>query len=189
MILPIYIYPEPTLREPADDVKGDSPEIQALIDDLIETMHGAAGIGLAAPQVGRSVRIFVIDLSAMADDLAEEGETVPTEPMVFINPELIDESDSVAEFEEGCLSIPEIRDVVERPERIRIRYFDRDFKEQELPAEGLLARVLQHEYDHLEGILFVDLLSAFRRRMLRRRLRDMAKGEFEAEYPVIQHRH
>lgn len=186
MILPIYIYPEPGLREPAEDVSEDSPEIQRLIDDMVETMHGAAGIGLAAPQVGRSLRLFVIDLSGMADDLEESGEIVPREPMAFINPEIVEESDTVVEYEEGCLSIPDIRDVVERPERIRMRYMDRQFQSQEIEASGMLARVLQHEYDHLEGILFVDLLSAFRRRMLRRRLRDMSRGEFEAEYPVVQ---
>ena len=189
MILPIYIYPEPALREPADDVAEDSTELQALIDNMIETMHGAAGIGLAAPQVGRSIRLFVVDLSAMATDLAEQGEVVPGEPLVFINPEIVDESDDVVEYEEGCLSIPDIRDVVERPERVRMRYLDRQFEEQEVEVEGLLARVIQHEYDHLEGILFIDLLSPFRRRMLRRRLRDMSRGEFEAEYPIVQNRH
>lgn len=187
MILPIYIYPEPALREAADDVAENSADVQELVDNMIETMHGAAGIGLAAPQVGRSARIFVIDLSSMAEELAEDGEVVPRQPMVFINPEVVEESDSVVEYEEGCLSIPDIREIVERPDRIRMRYLDRDFQEQEIQATGLLARVLEHEYDHLEGILFVDLLSAFRRRMLRRRLREMAKGEFEAEYPVVQH--
>lgn len=187
MILPIYVYPEPALREPADDVAEDSPELQELIDNMIETMHGAAGIGLAAPQVGRSVRIFVIDLSGMAEDLAEIGDEVPTGPMTFINPEIVDESEDVVEYEEGCLSIPDLREAVERPARIRIRYLDRHFSPQDLEASGMFARVLQHEYDHLEGILFVDLLSAFKRRMLRRRLREMAKGVFEAEYPVVQH--
>ena len=188
MILPIYIYPEPSLREPAEEVGENTPEVQDLIDSMIETMHGAAGIGLAAPQVGRSVRLFVVDLSTMAADLAEDGEVIPPQPMVFVNPEIVEEADTIVEFEEGCLSIPEIREVVERPDRIRLRYLDRSFKEQEIEAVGMLARVLQHEYDHLEGILFVDLLSAFRRRMLRRRLREMAKGEFEADYPVVQNR-
>lgn len=186
MILPIYIYPEQTLREPAEDVAENSEEVQKLIDDMVDTMHGAAGIGLAAPQVNRPKRIFVIDLSGMADDLADEGEDVPREPIAFINPEIIEESDTVVEYEEGCLSIPDIRELVQRPETIRLRYLDREFKPQEITASGMFARVLQHEYDHLEGILFVDLLSAFKRRMLRRRLREMSKGQFEAEYPVVQ---
>src|SRR5690606_13705949 len=119
MILPIHVYPEPALREPADDVPGDSAEVQELIDSLSDTMHGAAGIGLAAPQVGQSLRIFVTDLSAMAEDLAEAGEIVPTEPMVFINPEIVEESEEMVEYEEGCLSIPDIGEVVDRPARIR----------------------------------------------------------------------
>lgn len=188
MILPIYIYPESVLRKPADDVEEDSDDIRELVGNMIETMHGASGIGLAAPQVGRSERVFVVDLTPLAEDLEEGGEVVPREPLVFINPEIIEESVDVCEYEEGCLSIPELREVVERPERIRVRYKDRNFEDREEDVRGLLARVLQHEYDHLEGILFVDLISPFRRRMLRRRLREMARGEFEADYPVVQNR-
>ncbi len=185
MILPIYIYGMPILRTQTEDVAENSEELQTLIDDMIETMHNASGIGLAAPQVGRTERLFVVDLSPLAEELAEEGQTLPPQPMAFINPEIIDESETESEFEEGCLSIPDIREDVWRPERIRIRFLDRDFRPQELRIGGMLARVIQHEYDHLEGILFVDHITPFRRRLLRRRLRDMARGLVEAEYPIV----
>lgn len=189
MIRPIHIYPDPVLRDPTDDVEQDMPGLQQLIDDLIETMHNAAGIGLAAPQVGESLRVFVVDLSPMAEDLEEaERSSLPPQPMVFINPEIVDESENLCAFEEGCLSIPDIREDVERSDSIQVRYLDRDFQQAELTVFGLLARVVQHEYDHLEGILFVDRISAFKRRLLRRRLRELAKGEVAAEYPVLQSR-
>ena len=181
MILPIHVYGDSVLREPTEDVEANSAALQQLIDDMIETMHGAAGIGLAAPQVGRPERLFVIDLSPMAD---EAEEPLPPQPMVFINPEIVWESEQVCDFEEGCLSIPDLREAVVRPERIRLRYRDRDFQPQEQEVEGLLARVIQHEYDHLEGVLFIDRIGALRRRLLRRRLREMARGQVEADYPL-----
>jgi len=189
MILPIHTYGSPSLRERALPVETDSPELQGLIDDMIETMHGAAGIGLAAPQVGRSERVFVVDLSAMAADFEEELGAIPSYargPIVFINPE-IDASDAseLVAFEEGCLSIPDIRENVSRPNHIHVRFLNRDFEPGEMEADGMLARVLQHEYDHLEGRLFVDLISPLRRRLLQRRLRAMSRGEAEAEYPLV----
>jgi peptide deformylase len=185
MVRPIYAYGEPCLRKEAEEVGENSASLQELIDDLIETMRGATGIGLAAPQVGRTERLFVIDLSPMADEAERDGELIPPQPMVFINPELVEESEEECEFEEGCLSIPDIRELVVRSERVRVRFLDRDFRPREMDASGLLARVIQHEYDHLEGILFIDRISPFRRRLLRRRLRDMARGEVEADYPLV----
>jgi peptide deformylase len=185
MVLPIYVYGEAILRQQTETVKENAEALQQLIDDLLETMHVAAGIGLAAPQVGRTERLFVVDLSKLADEAMQKGQTLPPQPMVFINPEVVWESDEEVEFEEGCLSIPDIREIVIRPERIRLRYLDRTFTPQEIEVGDLLARVIQHEYDHLEGILFVDHISAFRRRLLRRRLRDMARGEVEADYPLF----
>ena len=185
MILPIHIYGDPVLRAETEDVEADSEELQQLIDDMIETMRGAAGIGLAAPQVGRTERLFVVDLTPMIDELDDdELAALPPQPMVFINPEIVWESEAECEFEEGCLSIPEIREVVVRPERIALRYLDRRFEEQEVEVGSLLARVVQHEYDHLDGILFTDLISAFRRGLLKRRLREMARGDVEADYPL-----
>lgn len=185
MILPIRVFGDPALRQSTEPVEHDSEELQTLIDDMIETMRGASGIGLAAPQVGRSERLFVIDLAPMAEELKEEGETVPLQPMVFINPEIIGETDEECRMEEGCLSIPDVREMVDRPEAVRLRYLDRDFEEREVEAEGFLARVLQHEYDHLEGVLFTDYLSAFRKRLLKRQLQNMKEGEVEADYPLI----
>jgi peptide deformylase len=185
MILPIRVYGDPVLRERTQPVTQNTPELQQLVDDMIETMHGATGVGLAAPQIGRNERVFVADLSNMADQEREEGRELPPQPMVFINPEILDESPEDCEYEEGCLSIPDLREPVFRPETVVVRYLDRDFNVQELHAEGMLARVIQHEYDHLEGILFLDRISVFRRRLLKRRLREIASGMVEADYPLF----
>lgn len=185
MILPIHVYGDPVLRVQTQEVEADSEGLQQLIEDLYETMRGAAGIGLAAPQVGRTERLFLVDLSPLLADMDEaERLALPPQPMVFINPEILWESEEVTEFEEGCLSIPEIREDVVRPDRICISYRDRHFDEHELEVGSLLARVIQHEYDHLDGILFTDLISAFRRSLLKRRLREMARGNIEADYPL-----
>ncbi|MEM1117210.1 MAG: peptide deformylase [Bacteroidota bacterium] len=189
MVLPIYAYGQPVLRERAADIESDSPELQALIDDMIETMHAASGIGLAAPQVGHSLRLFVADLSPYAEDLAEDNDgAVPDYargPLVLINPELhLDEESDEVDVEEGCLSIPELRETVWRPDRLTVRFLDRHFVPQEMDAEGQLARVIQHEHDHLDGVLYLDHLSPLRRRLLQRRLRAIAKGDIEADYPM-----
>ena len=181
MILPIHVYGSPVLIEETVHVEEDSPELQRLIDDMIETMHGASGIGLAAPQVGRSERLFVIDLSPLAD----EDEELPKEPMVFLNPEIFESDGKEEEYEEGCLSLPDLREYVKRPGEVHLRYLDREFNEHSLHAKGMLARVIQHEYDHLDGILFIDLLSPFKRRLMKRRLKDMANGKVKADYPLF----
>lgn len=195
MVLPIYTYGQPVLRQRAEPVDPAAPDFDAdafrqLLDDMVETMHEANGIGLAAPQVGRSLRVFVIDLAPYAEDIAEEngGEVPPwaTGPLALVNPEIapIDDADDEA-FEEGCLSIPDLREDVVRPEAVRLRFLDgTTFEPVELEAGGMLARVVQHELDHLDGVLFVDHLSTLRKRMVRRRLRRMAEGDVEAEYPI-----
>lgn len=188
MILPIYTFGHPILRETTVEVKEDSPSLQALIDDMIETMHGANGVGLAAPQVGRTERLFTVDLSGLAEEIEEERGALPEwaqGPMVFINPDVVpDDAGPASRLEEGCLSIPDVREDVVRPERIRVRYLDRHFEEQEMEADDMLGRVIQHEFDHLRGVLFLDYLSPLRKRLLRRRLREMAAGEVEADYPL-----
>ncbi|MEM1041906.1 MAG: peptide deformylase [Bacteroidota bacterium] len=188
MILPIYPYGSPVLRTETTPVEADSPALQRLLDDMVETMHGASGIGLAAPQVGRTERLFVIDLSAMAEDIEEELGEVPAwaqGPVAFINPEIEEgDEDDLCDFEEGCLSIPDIRENVVRPDRIHVRFLDRSFEPQETEASGVLARVVQHEFDHLNGVLFLDHISPLRRRLLKRRLREMAQGRVEADYPL-----
>jgi len=185
MILPIYVYGEPVLREDTVSVEENSEGLQQLIDNMIETMYGAEGVGLAAPQVGRRERLFVVDVSPFFQDMTpEEVAALPPQPMVCINPEIVWESEDTTNVEEGCLSIPDVREVVTRPEAIRMTYQDRDLELQEVEVGSFLARVLQHEFDHLEGVLFVDYLSAFRRRLLKRRLRDIARGQVDADYPL-----
>ena len=177
MILPIRLYGDPILRARTKEVASDSEELQELVGNMVETVRAASGIGLAAPQVGRSERLFVVDLSAVDDDWDRE-------PMVFINPVLLWESEEEEEFEEGCLSIPDLRELVFRPERVCIAYLDRTFTRCEREMDNLLARVIQHEYDHLDGTLFIDHISPFRRSLLRRRLREIARGAVEAQYAV-----
>ena len=189
MILPIYAYGQPVLRARAAEIEADSPELQTLIDDMIETMPAAHGIGLAAPQIGQSLRLFVADLSPYAEDLADENDGEVPEwaqaPLVFINPvlDLDDQSDEV-DVEEGCLSIPDLRETVWRPDRLVVRYLDRAFQEHTMPAVGQLSRVIQHEADHLDGVLYFDHLSPLRRRLLKRRLKAIAQGDAEADYPL-----
>ncbi len=182
MILPIRIYGDPVLRVDTQEMTSNSEELQELIDDMIETMRGAEGVGLAAPQVGRTERVFVADITPMLEE--GQQEAYPEQPMVFINPEIHWESEEECEFEEGCLSIPDIREHVVRPERVRVRYLDRDFNEREIEVGEVLARVIQHEIDHLNGVLFIDHISPLRRRLLRRKLRDITKGDVEADYAL-----
>jgi peptide deformylase len=184
MILPIYLFGTPVLRQPTQDVAGDSEAVQKLVDDMLETMHEASGIGLAAPQVGRNERIFVVDIGPVAAEYESGDEDLPEQPMVFINARIEDESEQVGSYEEGCLSIPDVHEEVVRPRAIRIRYLDRDFEEREAEFEGMLARVIQHEYDHVDGVLFVDHLTAFKRRLLRRRLKDISEGSVDVDYPT-----
>ena len=185
MVLPIYLLGTDILREQTTPVESDSTELQQLIDDMVETMHAAKGIGLAAPQIGRSERLFIVDVSPMEEDFVEAGLEMPEQPMVFLNAEIVQESQQETEFEEGCLSIPDIHEVVERPEALTIRYLDRTFTEREEQYDGMLARVIQHEYDHVDGVLFIDHLTSFKRRLLKRRLEDIREGKTDASYPVL----
>ena len=170
--LKILEFPDPRLRKKASPVNAVDDELRRLIDDLFETMYAAPGIGLAATQVDVHKRLLVADVSTEKDD-----------PQVLINPGIL-EKDGVVQTEEGCLSVPGYFEEVERAEHIRVRYLDRDGNEVEREMEGLLAVCVQHEIDHLDGILFVDHISAFRRQLLKRRLRDMARGNVEADYPL-----
>lgn len=184
-ILPIHLIGQPVLRRKTERIESITPEVRQLIQDMIMTMGNAEGIGLAAPQVGHPIRLFVVDISPLIEDLIpEEHETLPEQPMVFINPEIIWESDDEDEFEEGCLSIPEIKEYVKRPASIEITYQDQSFSQQTITVDSLLARVIQHEYDHIEGTLFIDHISAFRRSLLKRRLSEIARNNVEANYPV-----
>ena len=180
MILPIHVYGSPFLTERTDEVNEDSPELQELIDNMIETMHGASGIGLAAPQVGRKERLFVVDLTPLTD----EEPDLPEGPQVFINPVIQEEGEEEEEYEEGCLSLPDLREYVYRPTSISLSYKDRTFNEQKLKASGMLARVIQHEFDHLDGILFIDYVNSFKRVLMKRKLKDIKQGKVSADYPI-----
>ena len=187
MVLPIRVYGDPVLRARTHAVSGPSEALESLLTDMLDTMRAANGIGLAAPQVGRKERIFLVDLSPMEKQTEEECVQYPLEPVVIINPEILWESSQELDFEEGCLSIPDVREIVTRPERIRIAYQDRQLIHRTVEVGGLLARVMQHEYDHLQGVLFIDHLSAFRRTLLKRRLREMARGDVTADYAIAVH--
>ena len=178
MLLPIYTYNHPVLKKKTEQISEMTDEIQKMIDDMFETMHNASGIGLAANQVGKGLAMTVIDIS----DPDEVEKTPP--PMVLINPVIEAFSEEEEEFEEGCLSLPEYRDVVIRPEAIQVRYLDRDMKEHVQEVHGLLARVMQHEIDHLNGIYFFERLSAIRRTLGSSKLKRIAKGQIETEYPL-----
>ncbi len=187
MILPIYSFGHPILRDQTEPVTADSDALQELIENMIETMHEAPGVGLAAPQVGRTERLFVADLSRQEpedqDSVKDEEETEG--PVVFINPEIVSFGDAYVEYEEGCLSIPDLYERIVRPEVIQVRFLDRTLEPQEWDVDGMWARVIQHELDHLDGVLFIDHLRPMRRRLLRRRLREMARGIVEAPYPLV----
>lgn len=180
-ILPVVTYNDAILRRKTDPVAPGEAGLQTFIDDMFETMYNSHGIGLAAPQVGRSVALFVIDPDPMID---------PPEPkvgkMVFINPKIVRTAGDSIEIEEGCLSIPDIRENVVRPDIIEITFLDRDLKPQRLEASGWLSRVIQHEYDHLEGKLFIDYLGSFKRRLLKSRLDAINAGHVDTEYPLVQ---
>jgi peptide deformylase len=176
-VLPIYIYDQAVLRKKAKPVWTADDEVIRLASDMMETMRLASGIGLAANQVGSLHRIIVVDVSGLE-------ETRDTKPLVMINPEVLQESGTLV-MEEGCLSIPEIRDEVERSETIRVRYRDLGLQVQELEADGLLGRVILHEIDHLNGVLFIDHLGAVKRKLLRGRLNRIRRGEVEVNYPVV----
>lgn len=180
-ILPVVTYDDPVLRKTAEPVPEKYPGLDQLIEDMFETMYEANGVGLAAPQVGHSLRLFVVD----ADVITEEEDGVSHGPGVFINPEIKPLSDDRVEAEEGCLSLPDVREPVSRPDKIQISYLDRDFKFRTENVEGWYARVLQHENDHLKGILFIDYLGSFRKRLLKKKLDNIRMGLVEASYPLV----
>lgn len=185
MIHPIHLLGAASLRNPTIPVEHDSPAVQELIADMLETMYGARGIGLAAPQIGRSERIFIVDVSSMKADIEESGLIMPDQPMIFINPMMVSKFGKEDDFEEGCLSIPDIQEIVVRMDKIKLTYLDSHFNLHTENFAGILARVIQHEYDHVEGVLFLDHISAFKRRLLKRKLNDIKAGITEAEYPVF----
>src|SRR5688572_11797089 len=178
MIYPIVMYGDPVLRQKAKDIEKGT-DLKQLIEDMFETMHAASGIGLAAPQIGKGIRLFVVDGSVLEDEPGMENFK-----KAFINPQMLEELGTPWEFEEGCLSIPNIREKVSRKEKLRIKYVDENWVEHEEEYDGMKARIIQHEYDHIEGKLFVDYLPALKKRLLKGKLADISKGKVDTEYRI-----
>ena len=187
MILPIVAYGEPVLRKVAKDISKDYPKLKELITNMWDTMYNAHGVGLAAPQIGLPIRLFLVDTSPFADDeelSLEDQEALNGFKKVFINAKIEEETGEEWDFNEGCLSIPDIREDVKRKPEITINYLDEDFKSHSETYGGLLARVIQHEYDHIEGILFTDKLSSLKKRLLKSRLDKISKGKINVDYKM-----
>ena len=180
MVLPIIAYGDPVLRKKAVAIDKDYPNLDKLIDDMFETMEKSKGVGIAAPQVNKSIRLFVIDSTKMYDD--EEKDKGTRE--VFINAEMIKELGEEWKYEEGCLSIPNIREDVFRKPKITIRYYDREFKKHEKEFDDMNARVIQHEYDHIEGKLFIDHIKPLKRSLLKGKLEKISKGDVDVNYKM-----
>ncbi len=178
MILPIYLYGQPVLRKVAHDIDKNYPNLNSLIQNMFETMYNANGIGLAAPQIGLDIRLFVIDL----EPLAEDDPQYHNFKKVFINAQILEETGEVVSLQEGCLSIPGINENVSREENIRIKYFDENFVEHDEVYTDFFARCIQHEYDHIEGKLFIDKISGIRKQLIKSKLNNMIKGNINCSY-------
>ncbi len=181
MIYPIVVYGHPILRKIAEDVDQDYPGLDQIIKDMFETMYYAEGVGLAAPQIGKSIRIFVID----GKPLADEEPSLEDFKKTFINAHIEEKTGDFMLMSEGCLSIPNIREEVNRESHIRITYYDENWVFHDEVYDGYKARIIQHEYDHLDGIMFTDKVSPLRRRLLKGKLNSISKGKFEADYKTI----
>ena len=181
MKLAVYAYGHPILRKETEEIEADYPGLEKLIDDMFETMYHTSGMGLAAPQIGKAIRLFMVDTEQLDKDDREETATEYIKE-VFINPIILDESGKKWEYEEGCLSIPDVN--VGRYPKIRIEYYDRNFGLKEKIFDGITARVIQHEYDHLEGVLFTDLLKPLKKRFVKKRLEKIRKGQIDPRYKM-----
>lgn len=185
MILPIVAYGHPVLRKVADDIDKDFPNLTELIENMRETMVNASGIGLAAPQIDQAIRLFIVDASPFGDDEdLEENErtTLANFNKVFINAKILKEEGEEWAFSEGCLSIPDIREDVFRKEQVTIEYLDENFEKHVDVLNGIAARIVQHEYDHIEGILFPDRISTLKKRLIKKKLENISKGKVNADY-------
>ena len=180
MILPIYLYGQPVLRKIAEDIEPDYANLKQLINNMFDTMYNAEGVGLAAPQVGLSIRLFVMDLSVL-EDLPPDVEK---RKRVFINAHIVERDGEETIKEEGCLSLPGIHENVSRKERIRIQYMDENLVAHDEIIEGYLARVIQHEYDHIDGVMFVDHIAGIRKQLIKSKLNALMKGKANCAYPV-----
>ncbi|MFI5149734.1 MAG: peptide deformylase [Bacteroidia bacterium] len=189
MILPIVAYGDPVLKKMGEEIDRDYPGLQELIGNMFETMYNAKGVGLAAPQVGKAIRLFVVDAIPFADDEDEEMDEKEIEFLrkfkkVFINARILNEDGEDWKFNEGCLSIPKIREDVMRPPHIELAYLDEDFKEHVETFTGMAARIIQHEYDHIDGMLFTDRISPLRKRLIKGKLTDISNGKVKTDYKM-----
>ncbi len=186
MILPVRAFGDPVLRKKAHDIPKDYPELQTLVDNMFETMYSANGIGLAAPQVGLDIRLFVVDVTPLAEDedYTDIAEELKDFRKVFINAKILEESGEEWKFNEGCLSIPEVREDVKRKETVKIEYFDEKFVKHTDTFSDIRARVIQHEYDHIEGILFTDHLSSLKKKLVKGKLAKISQGDVNVSYKM-----
>lgn len=185
MILPIVAYGDPVLRKVGVDISEDYPNLEKLIEDMKETMYNASGVGLAAPQIGRAIRLFVIDATPFAEDeelSQEERDYLSNFKKVFINAKILKEEGDEWPFSEGCLSIPKINEDVFRQESVTIEYLDENFEKHTEVIDGLAARIIQHEYDHIEGILFTDKISSLKKRLIKKKLENISNGKVQPDY-------
>ena len=185
MILPIIAYGNPILRKKCENISRNYNKLNDLISNMWDTMYASSGVGLAAPQIGLSIRIFIVDASPFSEDEKldkDERLKLSTFKKVFINPELIITTNKLNTFNEGCLSIPDVREDVIRENEIIIKYYDENFNKHELELNGLRARVVQHEFDHIEGVLFTDKLSTFKKKLIKSKLNNISKGNIKPDY-------
>jgi peptide deformylase len=178
MILPMYIFGQPVLRKETEEITTDYPNLQELIKNMYETMLNADGVGLAAPQVGLSIRLFVVGLDVLSDEYPEYKDYLHA----FINPQIVETSEDTEVIEEGCLSIPGIHENVRRPKSVHVTYMDENLQQHDEWIEGYAARVFQHEYDHLDGKMFIDHISNLRKQLIKKKLQAMAKGRIACRY-------
>lgn len=187
MILPIVAYGDPVLKQEGSDIDKDYPNLNTLIENMFETMYNAYGVGLAAPQIGLPIRLFVIDTTPFSEDedlSADEQKALNGFKRVFINATILEEEGEAWAFNEGCLSIPDVREDVYRQPKVTMEYFDENFEKHTEVFDGLVARVIQHEYDHIDGVLFTDKLSSLKKRLIKGRLANISKGKINVDYKM-----
>ena len=187
MILPIVAYGDPVLKKKAKYIDKNYPKLSELIENMYQTMYGAYGVGLAAPQIGLPIRLFLVDTEPFAEDDSfseKEQEQLKNFKRTFINAQILEEEGDEWAFNEGCLSIPDVREDVFRQPKIKIQYQDENFETHVEEFDGLIARVIQHEYDHIEGILFTDKLSSFKKRLIKGKLSNISKGKIKIDYKM-----
>ncbi len=192
MVLPIVVYGDPVLRKVCQDIDKDYPGLDQLIKDMFETMYAANGVGLAAPQINKAIRLFIVDATPFAEVEEDEESEFTKEELeeikhfkkIFINARILEEEGEEWKFSEGCLSIPKIREDVSRKPKLKIEYYDENFKKHIEEYDGVIARVIQHEYDHIQGVLFTDKISPLKRKLISGKLNDISKGKINADYKI-----